>query len=82
LQRLFNTEPWTGKNLEGGAKMQKVYDLLWKKSEENGKAVWEKVGIMLEKDNGKRSLKLDLMPMGSWDGWLVVSERKTKETTC
>jgi hypothetical protein len=61
--------------------MQKIYDLLWKKSEENGKALWEKVGIMIEKNNGKRSLKLDLMPMGTWDGWLVVSEKKTKDTS-
>ena len=59
--------------------MSKLYDLLWKKSEEKGKAKWERVGIMLEKENGKRSVKLDLVPAGEWDGWLVVSEKKSKE---
>jgi hypothetical protein len=60
--------------------MNKTYDLLWKRSEIKGKTQWEKVGILLEKEDGKKSLKLDLMPAGGWDGWLVVSERKPKET--
>jgi hypothetical protein len=56
----------------------KTYNLLWKKSETDGKAHWERVGIMLEKEDGKRSMKLDMVPAGEWDGWLVVSERKPK----
>lgn len=60
--------------------MKKIYDLLWKRSEHEGKARWEKVGVMMEKEDGKKSVKLDLIPVGSWDGWLVVSERKEKET--
>jgi hypothetical protein len=59
--------------------MNKVFDLLWKRSENQGKAQWERVGVMLEKGDGKRSMKLDLMPAGEWDGWLVVSERRPKE---
>ena len=35
---------------------------------------------LMEKEDGKKSVKLDLIPVGSWDGWLVVSERKEKET--
>ena len=59
----------------------KIYDLLWKKSETNGKARWEKVGALIEKD-GKKSIKLDLMPVSiTWDGWLVVSERREREGT-
>ena len=58
--------------------MNKTYDVLWKKSETNGKAHWERVGVMLEKEDGKKSIKLDLMPAGNWEGWLVVSERKAK----
>ncbi len=58
--------------------MNKIYDLLWKKSESNEKTQWERVGIMLEKEDGKKSVKLDLVPAVNWDGWLVVSERKTK----
>jgi hypothetical protein len=59
--------------------MNKVFDLLWKRSENQGKAQGERVGVMLEKGDGKRSMKLDLMPAGEWDGWLVVSERRPKE---
>jgi hypothetical protein len=60
--------------------MNKTYDLLWKKPEIKGKTQWEKVGILLEKEDGKKSLKLDLVPAVGWDGWLIVSERKPKET--
>jgi len=59
--------------------MSKVFDLLWKKSESEGKAQWERVGVMLVKEDGKKSMKLDVIPAGQWDGWLVVSERKAKE---
>ncbi len=59
--------------------MSKVYDLLWKGPEVKGKTQWEKVGVLLEKEDGKKSLKLDLVPAGGWDGWLIVSERKSKE---
>ncbi|KPK02007.1 MAG: hypothetical protein AMK71_03740 [Nitrospira bacterium SG8_35_4] len=59
--------------------MSKIYDLIWKKSETQGKAQWEKVGVLLEKEDGKKSLKLDLVPACTWDGWLVVSERKSSE---
>ena len=59
--------------------MSKIFDLLWKKSENDGKAQWERVGVMLVKDDGKKSVKFDVMPVGQWDGWLVVSERKVKE---
>ena len=59
--------------------MSKIFDLLWKKSENDGKAQWERVGVMLVKDDGKKSMKLDVLPIGQWDGWLVVSERKAKE---
>jgi hypothetical protein len=55
----------------------KIYDLLWKRNdgEKSGKVFWEKVGILMDKD-GKLSVKMNLIPAGNWDGWLVVSERK------
>ncbi len=59
--------------------MSKIFDLLWKKSENEGKAQWERVGVMLVKEDGKKSMKMDVLPIGQWDGWLVVSERKAKE---
>jgi hypothetical protein len=36
----------------------KIYDLLWKRSENKGKARWERVGILMDKD-GKLSVKID-----------------------
>ena len=51
----------------------KMYDLIWKKTEKDGKALWEKVGILIERD-GKVSIKLDLIPV-NWDGWVIVAER-------
>lgn len=55
----------------------KIYDLLWKKteSEKTGKIFWQKVGMLMDKD-GKLSVKMDLIPAASWDGWLIVSEKK------
>ncbi len=58
--------------------MSRTFNVLWKKSENNGKAQWERVGVMIEKDDGKRSMKIDMVPAGEWDGWLVVSENKPK----
>ncbi len=57
----------------------KIYDLLWKRGENNGKAQWVRVGILLSKGD-KLSVKLDLLPVSKdWDGWLVVSEKRQKD---
>lgn len=82
-----NPIPWIGNvgivfinpivRRKGG--QMKVYDIIWKRREnENGKARWERVGVLLKKDEGKMSIKLDLLPIGNWDGWFVVSERRNK----
>ena len=55
-----------------------IYDLLWKRSENKGKTIWENVGVLIDKE-GKKSIKLDLIPVSKeCDGWLVVSERREK----
>jgi len=51
----------------------KMYDLIWKRTEKDGKALWEKIGILIERD-GKVSIKLDLIPV-NWDGWVIVAEK-------
>ena len=57
-----------------------VYDVLYKRGEHDGKGIWLKCGVVLEKEDGKKSLKLDLVPTGpGWDGWLVISERRQRE---
>ena len=54
-----------------------VYDLLYKKGEHEGRAMWLRCGVLIEKENGKMSVKFDTVPVsGQWDGWLVVSERR------
>lgn len=63
----------------------KVYDLLWKKEEKSEdkketKTRWESVGVLIEND-GKRSVKINLLPVGDWDGWLICSERKEKSAS-
>ncbi len=60
----------------------KIYDLLWKREEKSedkkdSKAQWENVGVLIEND-GKRSIKLNVVPAGNWDGWLIAKERKEK----
>jgi hypothetical protein len=69
--------------VKGGFTM-KIYDLLWKREEKSedkkgSKTRWENVGVLIEKD-GKRTVKLNVIPVGDWDGWLTVVERKEKPT--
>ena len=57
--------------------MSKVYDVLYKRDEHQGKGVWIKCGVMLQKPDGKMGLKLDVVPVGNaFDGWLVVAPRR------
>ncbi len=55
----------------------KIYDLLWKREEksEEKKTRWENIGVLIENDS-KRSVKINVLPVGDWDGWLTVVERK------
>lgn len=54
-----------------------VYDILYKRGEQQGgKGIWLRCGVLLEKPDGKKSIKLDMTPTGNeWDGWLIVSRR-------
>jgi hypothetical protein len=57
-----------------------IYDILYKRGEHEGKESWLKCGALLEKEGGKRSIKIDMMPVGpEWNCWLVVSERKERD---
>ena len=54
-----------------------VFDVLYKRGENEGKGIWIKCGVVLQKPNGKMSLKLDAVPVGGdFDGWMVISERR------
>lgn len=52
----------------------KIYELLWKRPEDKEtKVKWEKVGILIEKEKGVMSVRLDFIPVSKeWDGWLTV----------
>lgn len=57
--------------------MNRAYDVLYKRDENQGRGVWIKYGVMQEKVNGKIGLKLDVIPVGSaFDGWLVITPRR------
>ena len=48
------------------------------RGEEERKVQWENVGVLIEND-GNRSIKLNLVPVGgNWDGWLIAKEKKEK----
>jgi hypothetical protein len=64
--------------------MDKKYDLMQSTGtyQKDGmeKSRWTKIGIMLEKADGKRSIKLEVLPLPSKEGevWLQVFENKPK----
>lgn len=50
-----------------------LYDVLYKDDSEKGK--WHKVGLLIIKDDGRMSIKIDLIPSVNWNGWLTVSKK-------
>lgn len=48
-----------------------------------GKTIWRDVGIVIVDESGDQcKIKLDLLPAGEWDGWLVgfpMDKEKEKE---
>ena len=57
-----------------------VYDILYKRGEHNSRGIWLKCGVLLEREDGRKSIKFDALPVGpEWDGWLVVSERSPRD---
>jgi hypothetical protein len=59
----------------------KVYDIVYAQ-QSNGdkeKTQWIRVGVLLEKEDGKMRIKLDTIPTGNWDGWLNVFEKSEKK---
>jgi len=43
------------------------------------KTAWKKVGTMFIKDDGKMSIKIDMMPVGEFDGWCQVFDQKPRD---
>lgn len=60
--------------------MSKIYDIVQVESiEGRDKPVYRNPGIMLVKDDGKISMKLNSIPAGSWNGWFSLFLKKPKE---
>jgi len=56
----------------------KVYDVVHIRNVEGReKPLYQNVGILLVKDDGKMSIKLNAVPT-EWDGWLNVFEKREK----
>jgi len=46
-----------------------IFNLVRPREDKNGQTSWDKVGILLIKDDGNITVKLDAIPT-NWDGWL------------
>jgi len=62
----------------------KIYDVVYAQQqngdkEKTQKTQWIRVGVLIEKEDGKMRIKLDSIPIGNWDGWLNVFERQEKK---
>jgi hypothetical protein len=43
------------------------------------KPKYTKIGILMTKDNNMKSIHLDVIPTGAWNGWASVFDQKNKE---
>ena len=56
-----------------------IKDLVWVEDVGKDKPKYHNVGILMEKDNGKTSIRLNTVPASGWNGWLSVFDQKKKE---
>ena len=59
--------------------MSKFMDLVWVEDIGKDKPKYHNVGMLMIKDDGKMSIKLNSVPACNWNGWLSVFEQKPKE---
>jgi hypothetical protein len=61
--------------------MSEIKNIIWiEEIEGREKPNFHNVGILMFKDNGKISIKLNTVPVGNFNGWLSVVEQKKKNT--
>lgn len=61
--------------------MSQIKDIVRiRKYDQNGeeKTAFDNVGIMITKPDGKVSIKLNAIPAGPWDGWLITVDKQKK----
>jgi hypothetical protein len=60
--------------------MPTIKDLVWiEKIEGKDKPRYHNVGIYMKKDDGKESIKLNVIPGPGWNGWLSIFEKKEQQ---
>jgi hypothetical protein len=61
--------------------MSKRYDISAPSQGKDGKTYWTRIGSFFEGDGGKRSIKLDCLPLPNKEGevWLQVFEPREKQ---
>jgi hypothetical protein len=62
--------------------MSNVKDIVRiRKYDQNGeeKTAFDNIGILIIKSDGKVSIKLNAIPAGPWDGWLIAVDKKAKD---
>jgi hypothetical protein len=64
------------KTMQERSNMKKYDVVRIERIEGREKPNYVNVGIMLVKDDGKMSIKLNSVPVGNWDGWLNIFEKK------
>ena len=62
--------------------VKKLYNLVVATPGRDGKKIWQQLGVLMEMDDGRMSMKLNAMPVGPvadrdgkpvpWDGWISV----------
>ena len=57
--------------------MSELKNLVWvEKIEGKDKPRYHNVGIYRKGDDGKESIKINLIPAAGWNGWLSIFEKK------
>ena len=56
-----------------------IKNIVWIEDVGKEKPQYHNVGILLEKDDGKVSIKLNTIPASGWNGWLSVFEQKKRD---
>ena len=60
--------------------MSVIKNVVWiEKVEGRDKPNYHNVGIYMKKDDGKESIKINLLPGPGWNGWLSIFEKKDRD---
>lgn len=58
--------------------MPEIFDLVFVEDIGKDKPRYQNVGIFMIKDDGKKSVKMNCIPVGNWNGWLSIFPKRDK----